>query len=70
MVICSLDSLKEERNGIRKENSRVVTTSYWPQKNERKVKDRIDQTPGFDLVINYCFKKFLTAKIFWKFGTK
>ena len=57
MVTWSLDSLKKSSKkkemGIEKKNNRVVTTSYWPQEKERKVKDRNDEIPGFDLVPTY-----------------
>ena len=54
MVICSLDSLKKypkkKEMGIEKKISPGVTTSYWSQKKDRKVKDRNDEILGFDLV--------------------
>ena len=41
---------EEEKNGNREQNSRGVTTSYWPQKKDRKVKNRNDEILAFDLV--------------------
>ena len=49
-VRCLVKVFEEERNGNRKENSPGVTTRYWRQKKDRKVKDRNDQILGFELV--------------------
>ena len=41
---------KEERNENKKRKIRGVTTSYIQQKEDRTVKDRNDETLGFDFV--------------------
>ena len=47
---CLEKVFEEERNENKKGNSRGVTTTQLPYKEDRKLKDRNDEILGFDLV--------------------